>query len=135
MAKKEKTLLLRNTTCDFVCPWVYKLDGSNDHRFVKGEIFEVPETIERVRNGEKVKVNSFELLKSTFGLGIEVATGAVSMSNIKEKDDEIARLKAELAKAKKGGKKEDEAEVTHDPEEDSEETTEGDADDNAEGEE
>ena len=124
MAKKEKTLLLRNTTCDFVCPWVYKLDGSNDHRFVKGEIFEVPETIERVRNGEKVKVNSFELLKATFGIGIEVATGAVSMSNIKEKDDEIARLKAELAKAKKGEKKED-----------SEETTEGEADDNAEGEE
>lgn len=124
MAKKEKTLLLRNTTCDFVCPWVYKLDGSNDHRFVKGEIFEVPETIERVRNGEKVKVNSFELLKSTFGLGIEVATGAVSMSNIKEKDDEIARLKAELAKAKKGEKKED-----------SEENTEGEADNNAEGEE
>ena len=125
MAKKEKTLLLRNTTCDFVCPWVYKLDGSNDHHFVKGEIFEVPETIERVRNGEKVKVNSFELLKSTFGIGIEVATGAVSMSNIKEKDDEIARLKAELAKAKKGEK----------AEEDSEETTEGEADDNAEGEE
>ena len=124
MAKKEKTLLLRNTTCDFVCPWVYKLDGSNDHHFVKGEIFEVPETIERVRNGEKVKVNSFELLKATFGIGIEVATGAVSMSNIKEKDDEIARLKAELAKAKKGEKKED-----------SEETTEGEADDNAEGEE
>lgn len=124
MAKKEKTLLLRNTKCDFVCPWVYKLDGSNDHRFVKGEIFEVPETIERVRNGEKVKVNSFELLKATFGIGIEVATGAVSMSNIKEKDDEIARLKAELAKAKKGEKKED-----------SEETTEGEADDNAEGEE
>lgn len=124
MAKKEKTLLLRNTTCDFVCPWVYKLDGSNDHRFVKGEIFEVPETIERVRNGEKVKVNSFELLKATFGLGIEVATGAVSMSNIKEKDDEIARLKAELAKAKKGEKKED-----------SEENTEGEADNNAEGEE
>ena len=106
MAKKEKTLLLRNTTCDFVCPWVYKLDGSNDHHFVKGEIFEVPETIERVRNGEKVKVNSFELLKATFGIGIEVATGAVSMSNIKEKDDEIARLKAELAKAKKDGKAE-----------------------------
>lgn len=133
MAKKEKTLLLRNTTCDFVCPWVYKLDGSNDHHFVKGEIFEVPETIERVRNGEKVKVNSFELLKATFGLGIEVATGAVSMSNIKEKDDEIARLKAELAKAKKGGKVEpSQAEPA---EEDSEETTEGDADDNAEGEE
>ena len=134
MAKKEKTLLLRNTTCDFVCPWVYKLDGSNDHRFVKGEIFEVPETIERVRNGEKVKVNSFELLKATFGIGIEVATGAVSMSNIKEKDDEIARLKAELAKAKKGGKAEPaQAEPT---EEDSvEENAEGDADDNAEGEE
>lgn len=129
MAKKEKTLLLRNTTCDFVCPWIYKLDGSNDHHFVKGEIFEVPETIERVRNGEKVKVNSFELLKATFGLGIEVATGAVSMSNIKEKDDEIARLKAELAKAKKGRKAES-------AEEDSvEENTEGDADDNAEGEE
>ena len=124
MAKKEKTLLLRNTTCDFVCPWVYKLDGSKDHSFVKGEIFEVPETIERVRNGEKVKVNSFELLKATFGLGIEVATGAVSVSSIKEKDDEIARLKAELEKAKKGGKKED-----------SEETTEDAADDNAEGEE
>ena len=46
------------------------------------------------------------------------------MSNIKEKDDEIARLKAELAKAKKGEKKED-----------SEETTEGEADDNADGEE
>lgn len=134
MAKKEKTLLLRNTTCDFVCPWVYKLDGSNDHRFVKGEIFEVPETIERVRNGEKVKVNSFELLKATFGLGIEVATGAVSMSNIKEKDDEIARLKAELAKAKKGGKAEP-AQAEPAEEDSVEENAEGDADDNAEGEE
>lgn len=134
MAKKEKTLLLRNTTCDFVCPWVYKLDGSNDHRFVKGEIFEVPETIERVRNGEKVKVNSFELLKATFGIGIEVATGAVSMSNIKEKDDEIARLKAELAKAKKGGKAEP-AQAEPAEEDSVEENAEGDADDNAEGEE
>lgn len=134
MAKKEKTLLLRNTTCDFVCPWVYKLDGSNDHRFVKGEIFEVPETIERVRNGEKVKVNSFELLKATFGLGIEVATGAVSMSNIKEKDDEIARLKAELAKAKKGRKAEP-AQAEPAEEDSVEENTEGEADDNAEGEE
>lgn len=134
MAKKEKTLLLRNTTCDFVCPWVYKLDGSNDHHFVKGEIFEVPETIERVRNGEKVKVNSFELLKSTFGLGIEVATGAVSMSNIKEKDDEIARLKAELAKAKKGGKAEP-AQAEPAEEDSVEENAEGEADDNAEGEE
>ena len=134
MAKKEKTLLLRNTTCDFVCPWVYKLDGSNDHRFVKGEIFEVPETIERVRNGEKVKVNSFELLKATFGLGIEVATGAVSMSNIKEKDDEIARLKAELAKAKKDGKAEP-AQAEPAEEDSVEENAEGDADDNAEGEE
>ena len=134
MAKKEKTLLLRNTTCDFVCPWVYKLDGSNDHRFVKGEIFEVPETIERVRNGEKVKVNSFEILKATFGLAIEVATGAVSMSNIKEKDDEIARLKAELAKAKKGGKAEP-AQAEPAEEDSVEENAEGDADDNAEGEE
>ena len=134
MAKKEKTLLLRNTTCDFVCPWVYKLDGSNDHRFVKGEIFEVPETIERVRNGEKVKVNSFELLKATFGIGIEVATGAVSMSSIKEKDDEIARLKAELAKAKKGGKAEP-AQAEPAEEDSVEENAEGDADDNAEGEE
>lgn len=122
MAKKEKTLLLRNITCDFVCPWVYKLDGSNDHHFVKGEIFEVPETIERVRNGEKVKVNSLELLKATFGNGIEEAKGAISMSSVKEKDNEIARLKAELAKAKEGKKAEpedDEVEKTHEPEEDS----------------
>ena len=109
MAKKEKTLLLRNTICDFVCPWVNKLDGSKDHHFVKGEIFEVPETVERVRNGDKVKVNSFELLQSVFGKGIEVATGAVSMSDMKEKDEEIARLKAELAKQKKDSKKEEES--------------------------
>lgn len=128
MAKKIKTLLLRNTTCDFVCPWVNKLDGSKDHRFVKGEIFEVPEMVERVRNGDKVMVNSFELLQSVFGKGIEVATGAISMSDMKEKDEEIARLKAELAKQKKGSKKEekleesaeDEVEITHEPEEDSE---------------
>ena len=129
MAKKIKTLLLRNTTCDFVCPWVNKLDGSKDHRFVKGEIFEVPEMVERVRNGDKVMVNSFELLQSVFGKGIEIATGAISMSDMKEKDEEIARLKAELAKQKKGSKKkeekleepaEDEVEITHEPEEDSE---------------
>ena len=110
MAKKIKTLLLRNTTCDFVCPWVNKLDGSKDHRFVKGEIFEVPEMVERVRNGDKVMVNSFELLQSVFGKGIEVATGAISMSDMKEKDEEIARLKAELAKQKKGSKKQSEPE-------------------------
>ena len=102
MAKKEKTLLLRNTNCDFVCPWVNKLDGSKDHKFVKGEVFEVPETVKRVRNGEEVEVNTLELLQSIFGHGIEEAKGAVSMSQMKEKDDEIARLKAELAKTKKG---------------------------------
>ena len=127
MAKKTKTLLLRNTKCDFNCPWVNKLDGSNNHHFVKDEIFEVPETVERVRNGEKVQVSTLEILRSAFGVGIEVAKGAISSSVIKEKDDEIARLKAELAKSKKGSKKEkleepaeDEAEVTHEPEEESE---------------
>lgn len=110
MAKKEKTLLLRNTVCDFVCPWANKLDGSKDHRFAKGEIFEVPATVERVRNGDKVQVNTFELLKSVFGIGIEEAKGAISMSQIKEKDEKIARLKAELAKQKKGSKKEEKLE-------------------------
>lgn len=122
MAKKEKTLLLRNTTCDFICPWINKLDGSNNHRFVKDEIFEVPATVKRIRNGEEVEVDTLELLKATFGNGIEEAKGAISMSSIKEKDNEIARLKAELAKAKKGKKAEsedDEAEKTHEPEEDS----------------
>ena len=109
MAKKTKTLLLRNTKCDFNCPWVNKLDGSNNHHFVKDEIFEVPETVERVRNGEKVQVSTLDVLRSAFGVGIEVAKGAISASVIKEKDDEIARLKAELAKSKnsKNSKKED----------------------------
>ena len=125
MAKKQKTLLLRNTTCDFVCPWINKLDGSDNHSFLKGEIFEVPEFVERERNGKKVQISTFDLLKSTFGAGIEIAQGAISMSDMKEKDAEIARLKAELAKQKKGSKKEeepaeDEEEITHDPEEDSE---------------
>ena len=127
MAKKQKTLLLRNTTCDFVCPWVNKLDGSNNHSFVKGEIFEVPVTVKRIRQGKEVEVNALELLQATFGRGIEEAKGAISMSSVKEKDDEIARLKSELAKAKKGKKAEpedDEVEETHEPEEDS---------DNAEG--
>lgn len=122
MAKKEKTLLLRNTTCDFICPWINKLDGSNNHRFVKDEIFEVPATVKRIRNGEEVEVDTLELLKATFGNGIEEAKGAISMSSVKEKDNEIARLKAELAKAKKGKKAEpedDEVEITHEPEEDS----------------
>lgn len=108
MAKKQKTLLLRNTTCDFVCPWVNKLDGSDNHSFVKGEIFEVPEFVERERNGKKVQVSTFELLKSTFGAGIEIAQGAISMSDMKEKDEEIARLKKELAKTK--GKKQENSE-------------------------
>ena len=116
MAKKQKTLLLRNTTCDFVCPWINKLDGADNHSFVKGEIFEVPEFVERERNGKKVQISTFELLKSTFGAGIEIAQGAISMSDMKEKDAEIARLKAELAKQKKGSKKEEE------PVEDSEES-------------
>ena len=107
MAKKIKTLLLRNTKCDFNCPWVNKLDGSNNHHFVKDEIFEVPETVERIRNGEKVQVSTLEVLRSAFGVGIEVAKGAISMSTIKEKDEEIARLKEELAKSKKGSKKEE----------------------------
>ena len=128
MAKKIKTLLLRNTTCDFVCPWINKLDGSDNHMFAKGEIFEVPATVKRTRLGKEVEIDTLELLQATFGRGIEEAKGAISMSNIKEKDDEIARLKAELAKAKKGSKKEekleesedDETESTHEPEEDSE---------------
>ena len=108
MAKKQKTLLLRNTTCDFVCPWINKLDGSDNHSFVKGEVFEVPEFVERERNGKKVQVSTFELLKSTFGAGIEIAQGAISMSDMKEKDEEIARLKKELAKTK--GKKQENSE-------------------------
>lgn len=124
---KQKTLLLRNTVCDFTCPWANKLDGSDNHSFVKDEIFEVPAEVERVRNGKKVKVSSLELLQHAFGHGIEEAKGAISMSGMKEKDDEIKRLKAELAKQKKNSKKEkleepeeDETEITHDPEEDSE---------------
>ena len=112
--KKEKTLLLRNTLCDFVCPWANKLDGSKDHKFVKGEIFEVPAKVKRERNGEEVEVDTLEVLRAAFGVGIEEAKGAVSMSNIKEKDEEIARLKAELAKTKKGKKAEPEEIVEDD---------------------
>lgn len=106
MAKKIKTLLLRNTVCDFTCPWANKLDGSKDHKFLKGEIFEVPAMVKRIRNGEEVEVDALELLKATFGAGIEEAKGAISMSDMKEKDDEIAKLKAELTKAKKSKKEE-----------------------------
>lgn len=120
MAKKQKTLLLRNTTCDFVCPWINKLDGSDNHSFAKGEIFEVPVTVKRVRMGKEVEIDTLELLQATFGRGIEEAKGAISMSNVKEKDDEIARLKAELAKAK-GGKKNKKEEAPED-ESESEET-------------
>ena len=109
MAKKVKTLLLRNTTCDFTCPWVNKLDGSDNHFFAKGEIFEVPVTVKRTRLGKEVDVDSFELLRKAFGNGIEEAKGAISMSTIKEKDEEIAKLKAELEKSKKS-KKEDSVE-------------------------
>lgn len=118
MAKKIKTLLLRNTVCDFTCPWANKLDGSKDHKFLKGEIFEVPAMVKRIRNGEEVEVNALELLKATFGAGIEEAKGAISMSDMKEKDDEIAKLKAELAKAKKGKKEEaveDSEEIAEEP--------------------
>lgn len=114
MAKKTKTLLLRNTTCDFVCPWINKLDGSDNHSFAKGEIFEVPATVKRVRLGKDVEVDTLELLQATFGKGIEVAKGAISMSSVKEKDDEIARLKAELAKAKKDNKEETTEETVED---------------------
>lgn len=124
MAKKEKkvkTLLLRNITCDFVCPWINKLDGSDNHFFAKGEIFEVPEFVERVRNGKTVQIPTLDLLKSAFGTGIEEAKGAISMADMKEKDEEIARLKKELAKSKKKAEPEDdEVEETHEPEEDSE---------------
>lgn len=118
MAKKIKTLLLRNTVCDFTCPWANKLDGSKDHKFLKGEIFEVPAMVKRIRNGEEVEVDALELLKATFGAGIEEAKGAISMSDMKEKDDEIAKLKAELAKAKKGKKEEaveDSEEIAEEP--------------------
>lgn len=114
MAKKQKTLLLRNITCDFVCPWINKLDGSDNHSFAKGEIFEVPATIKRMRLGKEVDVDTLELLQATFGRGIEEAKGAISMSSVKEKDDEIARLKAELAKAKKGNKEEPTEETVED---------------------
>ena len=63
--KKQKTLLLRNTTCDFVCPWINKLDGSDNHSFAKGEIFEVPVTVKRTRLGKEVDVNTLELLQAT----------------------------------------------------------------------
>ena len=101
-----KSLLLRNTICSFTCPWAHKLDGSDSHRFEKDEVFEVPVEIERERNGKKIMVSTLELLQNAFGKGIEEAKGAISMSSVKEKDDEIARLKAELAKAKKNEKEE-----------------------------
>ena len=91
--------------CSFSCPWCNKLDGSDNHSFDKDEVFEVPEEVERIRNGKPTMVSSLELLQSAFGKGIEVAKGAVSMNKIKEKDEEIARLKAELAKVKDEGKK------------------------------
>jgi len=121
---KEQTLLLRNTNCSFTCPWANKLDGSDNHRFEKDEIFEVPVEIERERNGKKVMVSTLELLQKAFGKGIEEAKGAVSM---KEKDEEIARLKAELAEAKKQkkSKKKTETEVV---DEEVEETVETDDD-------
>lgn len=97
--KQEKTLLLRNTLCDFKCPWCNKLDGSDGHFFAKGEVFEVPEFVTRKRNDKEVQVSTFEMLQTMFPHGIEIAKGAVSMSSLKEKDDEIARLKAELEKA------------------------------------
>lgn len=103
MAKKvnkNKTLLLRNTVCGFSCPWVNKLDGSDNHAFEKGEVFEAPETITRLRNGKEVEINTLELLQSMFPRGIEEAKGAVSVSALKEKDEEIERLKAELASMK-----------------------------------
>lgn len=96
-----KTLLLRNTMCSFSCPWINKLDGSDNHTFEKDEIFEVPAEIERERNGKKVMISTLELLQNAFGKGIEEAKGAVSMTGLKEKDEEIARLKAELEEAKK----------------------------------
>lgn len=122
MAKKQKTLLLRNTTCDFVCPWINKLDGSDNHSFAKGEVFEVPATVKRMRLGKEVQVDTLELLQATFGRGIEEAKGAISMSTVKEKDDEIARLKAELAKTKKGKKTENEPEEETDDVEEVSET-------------
>lgn len=121
MAKK-KTLLLRNTICSFNCPWVNKLDGSDNHHFEKNEIFEVPAEVARERNGKKVMVSTLELLQNAFGRGIEEAKGAVSMSGLKEKDEEIERLKAELAQAKKAKKAEikvAEPEKTEEPEEES----------------
>ena len=114
MAKKEKTLLLRNTVCDFVCPWIDKLDGSKNHKFVKGEIFEVPATIERIRNGEPTQVDTLEVLRAAFGPGIEEAKGAISVSKMREKDDEIARLKAELAKMQRANKSNTEKDVDSD---------------------
>ena len=121
---KEKTLLLRNTRCDFNCPWANKLDGSDNHSFVKDEIFEVPVEIERERNGKKVMVSTLELLQSAFGKGIEEAKGAISMSDIKEKDAEIERLKAELKKAKKSKKKSEPENAESDVEETSDENEE-----------
>lgn len=101
MSKKEtKTLLLRNTMCDFSCPWASKLDGTDGHTFYKDEVFEVPEFVERNRNGKPTPVSSKELLEAMFPHGIEVAKGAISGAAIKEKDEEIARLKAELEKMK-----------------------------------
>lgn len=99
---KQKTLLLRNILSDFTCPWCNKLDGSDNHFFAKGEVFEVPEKIKRKRNGDEVEVSTKELLEHMFPNAIEVAKGAVSMTEMKAKDDEIARLKAELQKAKAG---------------------------------
>lgn len=96
-----KTLLLRNTWCDFTCPWCNKTDGTKGHSFIKGEIFEVPETLERKdEQGNVRQVSALDLLNKMFPIGIEVAKGAVSAAKMKEKDDEIARLKAELAAAK-----------------------------------
>lgn len=120
-AKTVDTLVLVNNSCDFSWGLARKLEGDkNNHRFAKGEHFEVDAVITRaeIRDGKEVKVEIpvMEIVNKLFPNQVSEVKDVVAVSVLNDMKEELeelrtaaaelekenAQLKAALEKAKKG---------------------------------
>lgn len=101
-AKPVEKLILVNNTCDFSWGLARKLEGDQDnHRFAKGEHFEVDAMIERteIRNGKevKVKVPVMEIVNKLFPNQVSEVKDVIAASVVHELEEEIEELRAYAA--------------------------------------
>lgn len=119
-AKTIDTLVLVNNACDFSWGLARKLEGDkSNHRFAKGEHFEVDAVITRteIKDGKEVKVEIpvMEIVNKLFPNQVTEVKDVVAVSVLNEMKEELeelrnyaaelekenAELKAELAKKDK----------------------------------